>query len=46
MTKKIKIVIASLLATGVVISIYFAAQLTKLVESDILDISEDEEEWF
>lgn len=46
MIKKIKILIASLLATGIVVFIYTAAQLTKLRDSDILDISEDEEEWF
>lgn len=46
MTKKIKILISSLAAIGVVFFIYAAAQLTKLQESDILDISEDEEEWF
>lgn len=48
MIKKIKITAAALVAVGIVVFLYMASELTKLAESDILDISsnEDEEEWF
>ena len=46
MKTKIKIIISSILAIGVVFSIYAAAQLTKLKDLDILDISNNEEDWF
>lgn len=44
MRKKIKILIGAMLGFGIVASIYTAAQLTKLRDSDILDVSFDEEE--
>lgn len=48
MTKKIKIFIVLFLGLGVSTFIYGAAQLTKLRDSDILDVQfdDDEEEWF
>lgn len=46
MKRKIKLIISAIASIFVVVFIYAAAQLTKLQDSDILDIHEDEEEWF
>ena len=47
MKKKIKIIAYSLVSISAIGALYAAAQLTKLKESDILNISTDEEEeWF
>jgi hypothetical protein len=46
MKRKIKFIIAATASTGIIFFIYMAAQLTKLKDSDILNISEDEEDWF
>lgn len=44
LNKKIKITIGLILTLGATLFIYVAAQLTKLSDLDILDISDDDEE--
>ncbi len=45
MIRKIKLLIAAGITTGIVLFIYTAAQLTKLRDSDILDVEFDEEDF-
>jgi hypothetical protein len=45
MIRKIKLLIAAGVTAGIVLFIYTAAQLTKLRDSDILDVEFDEEDF-
>jgi hypothetical protein len=44
MIKKIKILIIAIVSVGIATLIYSASELTKLRDSDILDVSLDDEE--